>query len=267
MRCPITQVGCFSACSTVMCSNSLSGNCAERAARCGQPDLLHLLPRSRAHALVNRVVLGVDGQQRHVLLTRRAGQDLARRHHAFLIREADRLARHHRGIGRFESRHAHDGGDDEVDLRSVAARTLPSVPETTSMPLIPEERSRTASCCGKLRRRHGSHQRPPARALLEGQVDIAPRSQRGHAKALRITRDNRERAGADRAGRTQDGDVLQNVQRSLSLRPWRHNPVHARVCDQLPHVLIVVNDDPQVHAVDRDRLALDLDLALQVARL
>ena len=35
------------------------------------------------------------------------------------------------------------------DGNFVAARTLPSLPETTSMPVIPDDRSRTASCCAR----------------------------------------------------------------------------------------------------------------------
>ena len=72
MRRPITQVGCFSACSGVMAANWSSGSLAERPARSRQPDGLHFVVRAHAQALVHGVVLAVDGQDGHIALARGA---------------------------------------------------------------------------------------------------------------------------------------------------------------------------------------------------
>ncbi len=61
-------------------------------------------------------MLRIDGQQRHLVGTGCAGEDFARRHHAFLVCQADGLSGEDGGVGGLESGNAHDGGDDEIDL-------------------------------------------------------------------------------------------------------------------------------------------------------
>ncbi len=56
---------------------------------------------------------------------------------------------------------------------------------------------------------HGDHQRVPALALRERQVDISAGSQRGYGESLRISLNDGEGAGSDGTGRTEDADVLQ----------------------------------------------------------
>jgi hypothetical protein len=51
------------------------------------------------------------------------------------------------------------------------------------------------------------------------------------------------------------------------LGPRRHDAVHACVGDELAHVLVVVNDDAEVHAVYGDVFVHDPNLALKVAGL
>jgi hypothetical protein len=52
-----------------------------------------------------------------------------------------------------------------------------------------------------------------------------------------------------------------------ALRPRWNNSVHARICNQLAHMFVVMNDDAQVHAIYGGIFAHDLDLALKIARL
>src|SRR5215471_4218352 len=47
--------------------------------------------------------------------------------------------------------------------------------------------------------------------------------------------------------------------------PRRHDPVYPRIRYQLPHVLIRMNNDSQVHAVDRGVPAIYLNPSLKVA--
>ena len=56
---------------------------------------------------------------------------------------------------------------------------------------------------------HGNHQRTPALALGECQVDIPAGSQRGDGESLRIALNDGEGAGPDGTGGTEDADVLQ----------------------------------------------------------
>ena len=86
IRRPMTQVGCFSACS----DRDHVRNRSAAVCRKGPPEAVSQMRRTsccvpRTHALVNGVVLGVDGQQRHVLRAAAAGQDLSRSHHASLF--------------------------------------------------------------------------------------------------------------------------------------------------------------------------------------
>ena len=89
---------------------------AEGAARGGQPYLLHLAWPSAAQALVDRVVLGVDGQQGDVALARGGEDELAGGDQTFLIGEADSRAGADGGIGGFEAGDTDDRRDDEVGL-------------------------------------------------------------------------------------------------------------------------------------------------------
>jgi hypothetical protein len=45
-------------------------------------------------------------------------------------------------------------------------------------------------------------------------------------------------------------------------RPWRYNPVHPRIGDQLPHMFVGVNNNSQIHAIHRGVPVHDPDLAL-----
>ncbi len=89
---------------------------AEGAAGCGEPDLLDLGGLAAAHALVDGVVFGVDGEQGYVVLAGCGEDEIAGGDEAFLVGEADGLAGADGGVGGFESGDADDGGDDEVDL-------------------------------------------------------------------------------------------------------------------------------------------------------
>src|SRR5713226_2594136 len=48
------------------------------------------------------------------------------------------------------------------------------------------------------------------------------------------------------------------------LRPGRDNAGHARVGDELAHVLVGVNDDAEIHAVDGGIAISDVDFAREV---
>ena len=69
-----------------------------------------------AQALVDGVVLGVDGEQGDVVLAGGGEDEVAGGDEALLVGEADGLAGADGGVGGFEAGDADDGGDDEVDL-------------------------------------------------------------------------------------------------------------------------------------------------------
>src|SRR5271156_491754 len=82
-----------------------------------QPDALDFLHPATTQALMDRVVLAVDGQQRLTLFASFSGDQLAGSDQAFFISYTDCLSRLNSLVGGLKSSHADDGADHEVDLR------------------------------------------------------------------------------------------------------------------------------------------------------
>src|SRR5205823_8757798 len=78
------------------------------------PDLFHLLRRASAHALVDGVVFGVDGEEGDVVFFGGGDDEFAGGYQALLVGEADGLTGAGCGVGGFEAGYSDDGGDDEV---------------------------------------------------------------------------------------------------------------------------------------------------------
>src|SRR6202453_1224832 len=74
----------------------------------GQPDALHLLHLATMKALMDGVMLAVDGQQRRTLFPSFGGDQLAGRNQAFLIGYTDGLSRLNPFQGRLKPTHAHE---------------------------------------------------------------------------------------------------------------------------------------------------------------
>ena len=72
--------------------------------------------RSAAHALVDGVVFGVDGEEGYVVFLCGGDDELAGGYEALLVGEADGFAGADCGVGGFEAGYSDDGGDDEVDF-------------------------------------------------------------------------------------------------------------------------------------------------------
>ncbi len=128
MRRPMTQVGWWSACCDGDVGEFSERQCAERAARGGEPDVLtSLRSPARMHwwmALCSESMgsratpCGAGGR----------GEDLAGCDHGFLVGEADGLTCFDGGVRGLQSGNADDGRDYEVDFRegSDADRALAS---------------------------------------------------------------------------------------------------------------------------------------------
>jgi hypothetical protein len=95
---------------------------------------------------VDGVVLGVDGQQRDVVLAGGGEDEFAGGDQALLVGQADGLAGADGRVGGLQAGDADDGRDDEVRLgqRGARDRSL-AVPWTTSVSLTPASRRRLAS--------------------------------------------------------------------------------------------------------------------------
>src|SRR6202789_4725566 len=89
---------------------------AERAGGCREPDLFDLRSGAGAEALVDGVVLGVDGEKVYVAFPRCGEDEVAGSYEAFLVGETDGLAAEDGGVGGFEAGHSDDGRDDEVNF-------------------------------------------------------------------------------------------------------------------------------------------------------
>ncbi len=208
MRCPITQVGCLSACAGVMCSKSASG-----VLRNGPPEAVSQICLTSfgcaaAQALVNGVVLAVDGQQIDVVLAGRGEDEIARSDEAFLVGQTDGLAAQNGCIGGFEPRDADDRRDDEVGLRKRghANRSRCAVDDFDSGDSCGLELRCEFGC--ELLGGHRDQLRTPALALGEGCIDVRACGQRDRMKALRMRLAEAEGALADGAGRAEEGNLL-----------------------------------------------------------
>ena len=92
---------------------------------------------------------------------------------------------------------------------SVEQATVPSVPWTTSTPVMPACRKPLCQNCGQFFSGQRDDLRPPARSLREGLIDVASCGQRGHAVALGKLLDDGESALADGAGGAENGESFQ----------------------------------------------------------
>jgi hypothetical protein len=89
---------------------------AERPARSREPDGLDFSVRADAQALVDGVVLAVDGQDGHVALAGGGGEDFAGGHHALLVGQTDGFAGQDGSMRGFEAGNAYDGGDHKIGI-------------------------------------------------------------------------------------------------------------------------------------------------------
>ncbi len=83
----------------------------------GQPDALDLFHPSPAQALVDGIVLAVDGQQRLALAACLGGDQFSGRNQAFLVGQPDRLPGLYRFVRGFEAGDTHDRADHKINFR------------------------------------------------------------------------------------------------------------------------------------------------------
>ena len=157
---------------------------------------------------MNGVVLGVDRQQRDVLLARSRREDLSRGHHGFFVGEADGLAGLDRCIRGFESRDANDGRNHEVHFgqRGDAHGAFAAPDHFDAGDALFAQPPRKVG--GQFLGGQRNHARTPPKALLESAINVAPGCERGDREPLRVGRNNAERALPDGAGRSQNGDAF-----------------------------------------------------------
>jgi hypothetical protein len=160
---------------------------AERPAGGREPDGLDLSVRADAQALVDGVVLAVDGQDGDVALAGGGGEDFAGGHHALLVGQADGLAGQDGGVGGFEAGDADDGRDDEIRLGQGGAGdgACGAVDDFDAGDAgLFEARGELA---GQFFGGQRDDLRPPADGLREGFVEVAPGGQRGDLSSGRET--------------------------------------------------------------------------------
>src|SRR5690242_21653420 len=86
----------------------------EWSARGGKPDPLDLVEASATHALMDGVVLTVDGQQGLALLASFSRDEFSGGDQAFLVRQSDGFADFHGLVSRFQSRYSNDSTHHEI---------------------------------------------------------------------------------------------------------------------------------------------------------
>src|SRR5262245_11273954 len=89
---------------------------AKGSTRSCKPYAFDFFHPAATHALMNGVVLAVDGKKRDVSLARFGGDEFSGGDQTFFVRKAERFARADCFVGRFESGDSDDCADDEVDV-------------------------------------------------------------------------------------------------------------------------------------------------------
>ena len=182
----------------------------ERTAGRRQPDAVHFAAAAAPQALVDGIVLAVDGQQRLALLVRLGDDQVASRDQALFVGDPDGLAGLDGFVGGFQSGDADDGADHEIGVgmgrdlhraRRAVRRLRSACPRPTFFSL--SCRWSADSC-----RRHGDDLGMPSPRLLEGQIDVASGGQADHREAVGEGLDDLQRALADGSGGPEDGDAF-----------------------------------------------------------
>ena len=209
---PIDQTGWRSAVSGVARAISSMRRGAERAARRGQHDLLDRAAIAVGHRLENRVVLGIDRQQRGAGFAHRAQHDLAGADQRFLVGQRRRPRRGGSRPGSAARPAAPVIAAMVQSAGSAAASTTASGPAATSMP-VPASASRSAGiAAGSATTARSARS---AIACSASSVALRPADQGAHLEAFRRGGEQIDRLGADAAGAAQDGDAARNSMQSL----------------------------------------------------
>ena len=184
------------------------GRVAEGAARGREPDLSDLGGGAAAHALMDGVVLGVDGEEGDVAVAGGGDDELAGGDEALLIGEADGLAGEHGGVGGFEAGDTDDGGDDEVDLgQGGDGDGAGGAVEDFDAGEVNGVKA-GAKIGRESFRRDGDDARAPAPALVEGGIEVVAGGEGDGLVAIGEGLADGQGGVADGAGGTQDGEFL-----------------------------------------------------------
>jgi len=158
----------------------------KRSARGRQPDALDFFHPPATQALMNCVVLTIDGQQRVTLAARFGRDQLSRRNQTLFIGQSDSLTRLHRFVGCFQSRYTDDRADYKVHFRMgcdahISRRAVRNLNAGDAGRLEPGAQS-VSIFFGCER----EHTRLPALCLLDCSINIAARRERRDLKAFGV---------------------------------------------------------------------------------
>ena len=176
----------------------------EWPARGRQHEATRLLGPAGAHRLVDRAVLGVDGDQLGPALLRFVEDQLAGHDERFLVGEREALAGAHGGVRRPQAERPDEPAHHRVGLRiagglhqTVGPRHDPAFPARGQEAL--EARDILGPVDGHELRREGGH-------LLGELLDRAASRERGDPEPVGEGRHDVECGSADRARRSEDGE-------------------------------------------------------------
>src|ERR1039458_9039292 len=174
----------------------------ERAAGGGEPDALDFVHAASTEALVDGVVLAVDGQQWFALAAGLGRDQLSGNDQAFFVGEADRLAGFDGFIGGFEAGDSDDGTDYEIDfgMGRDADRALGAMDDLNLGQAGSLETGVEGLRGGLVGHRNDA--RLPVERLLINSVGVVAGGEGRDLEAIGIAFDDAESAAADGAGRT-----------------------------------------------------------------
>ena len=201
---PIFHVGCARASSIVIASNVSRRRSRNGPARRREDQAPRLFGPAAAHGLVDRAVLGVDGDQLGSALPGFVEDELSGDDQRLLVGEGEPLSRADRGVRRAQAQRADEPSDDGIGLRvagglhqAVGAR------DDAALRARGQETFEPRDVLGAV----DGHELRRERGDLFGQLlDRAAGRERDDAEPLGKGRHDVERRASDRAGRSEDGE-------------------------------------------------------------
>ena len=208
---PICHVGWRSAASGRTAPSAARGISSKRASRGRQDEAAHLVGRAAVQALVDRVVFTVHRQNGHSVAAGRGGDQFTGHDQHFLVGKGDALAGFDGSHHRLEPRRACGRAQDDVSrgFGGYRNQAFGAGDHHARKAWI-----RRTESVGSFARPQGHYRGPDATRLLRQQLGVVAGGKRHDLKAVGMRVHDRQRAAADRAGRSEDREPFQRPPRT-----------------------------------------------------
>src|SRR5579872_2593458 len=173
-----------------------------------EPDAPDFLHASATKALMDCVVLAVNGKQWLALVPGFGGDKFSRCDQAFFVGQADGFAGANRLVSSFEPGNSHNSAYYKIDLRMSSNVNVSGSAMGDFNVGDPNRFQSRSEVRGMRFGSHRDHSRTPALRLLKCKLDISSGGERYHLKSVGERFDHTESAAADAAGRSQNRNTF-----------------------------------------------------------